>query len=278
MSALVIVIMLAAMAVIAAWVASLVTGDYSWVDRSWSILPVLYVGIFAGAARLRDVRLDLMAILVTAWGIRLTYNFARKGGYRGVEDYRWGVLRERMSARQFQLFNFFFIALYQNLLLVLISLPALNAYQHPQRTITVTDVALAAVFVLLLVIESVADNQQWRFQQEKHRQVARGLNPTVRFCQRGLFRYSRHPNYFFEIAQWWVVFLVGAVASDSYLHVSLSGPVLLTLLFVGSTRFTEGISLRRYPEYAQHQKTTSAVIPWRRRTAPEGPITATEGA
>ncbi|MDE3106974.1 MAG: DUF1295 domain-containing protein, partial [Acidobacteriota bacterium] len=203
MSVLTLVIILAAAAIGGLWIASLVTRDYSWVDRAWSILPVLYVGAFAVAARLRDVRLDLMAILVTAWGVRLTYNFARKGGYRGVEDYRWGVLRERMSARQFQLFNFFFIAFYQNVLLLLISLPALDVYQHRQRALTPADAMLAALFVLCLVLETVADNQQWRFQQEKYRQIELGRAPTVRFCQSGLFRYSRHPNYFFEIAQWW---------------------------------------------------------------------------
>ena len=55
-----------------------------------------------------------MAVLVTAWGARLTFNFARKGGYTGMEDYRWAVLRGRMKPWQFQLFNLFFIVLYQN--------------------------------------------------------------------------------------------------------------------------------------------------------------------
>ncbi|MDE3007681.1 MAG: DUF1295 domain-containing protein [Acidobacteriota bacterium] len=276
MSVLTLVIILAAAAIGGLWIASLVTRDYSWVDRAWSILPVLYVGAFAVAARLRDVRLDLMAILVTAWGVRLTYNFARKGGYRGVEDYRWGVLRERMSARQFQLFNFFFIAFYQNVLLLLISLPALDVYQHRQRALTPADAMLAALFVLCLVLETVADNQQWRFQQEKYRQIELGRAPTVRFCQSGLFRYSRHPNYFFEIAQWWVVYLFGAIASDSFFHLTLSGPVLLTLLFVGSTRFTEEISLSRYPEYATYQASTSAVVPWIRRAASDRPVITAE--
>ena len=66
----------------------------------------------------------MMALLVTLWGARLTFNFARKGGYSGVEDYRWAVLRGRMTPRRFQIFNLLFIVLAQNALLVLIALPA----------------------------------------------------------------------------------------------------------------------------------------------------------
>jgi steroid 5-alpha reductase family enzyme len=87
--------------------------------------PPLVVLFVAGAisAGLTDARLDVMAGLVTMWGARLTFNFARKGGHAGVgtgaEDYRWVVLRARMSPLQFQLFNLFFIVIFQNPVLVL---------------------------------------------------------------------------------------------------------------------------------------------------------------
>ena len=106
------------------WLLSLVTREYSWVDRIWSIIPIAYLAVFAAAAGFHDARLNLMAVLVLAWGARLTFNFARKGGYApGGEDYRWGVLRDRLRPWQFGLFNFFFISLYQNVILLLISLP-----------------------------------------------------------------------------------------------------------------------------------------------------------
>ncbi len=257
------VIIIASAAAAFAWIASLLTKDYSWVDRSWSIMPVVYLWVFALDAHARNARLDVMAILVTLWGARLTFNFARKGGYRGVEDYRWGVLRSRMSRAQFQTFNFFFIALYQHALLVLISLPALSAYDHQRTSFSALDGLLAVAFLVCLGLETVADEQQWRFQCQKHDVTERGGTPKVRFLQTGLFRYSRHPNYFFEIAQWWVLFFFGAVAQGSLLEWTGLGAMLLTLLFVGSTRFTEEISLSRYPEYALYQRRTSAVIPWR---------------
>jgi steroid 5-alpha reductase family enzyme len=244
------------------WVLSLITGEHSWVDRIWSIVPVGYVWVFAVAAGLEDARLDLLAALVTLWGVRLTFNFARKGGYRpGGEDYRWEVLRGRMRPAAFQVFNLLFIVIYQNVLLLLIALPAWTAYLHPSP-LDPLDVVLAALFLAFLLGETVADQQQWRFQQWKKREAAAGRVSSPRFLQTGLFRYSRHPNFFFEQAQWWVVFLFGCVAAGSLLQWTVIGPLLLTGLFVGSTVFTERISRSRYPEYAEYQARTSPVVPW----------------
>jgi len=245
-----------------AWIASLVSGDTSWVDRSWSILPVIYVWEFAVRAGLSNVRLNVMAIVVTAWGVRLTFNFARKGGYSGVEDYRWAALRARMSRWQFQLFNVFFIVLYQNALLVLISLPALTAFDHRSTPFAARDAVLAAVFLGCTVGETIADQQQWDFQQWKRREADAGRDPHPRFAQFGLFHYSRHPHYFFEQAQWWTLFFMGAVAARSVLQWTVFGPLLLSVLFIGSTRFTEQITLSRYPEYADYQRRTSCAVPW----------------
>ena len=262
MSPLEVVIVIASVASLFAWVASLVSGDTSWVDRMWSIVPVVYVWVFAGYAHLNDTRLNVMAVLVTLWGVRLTFNFARKGGYTGVEDYRWPVLRAGMTAWQFQLFNLFFIVIYQMFLLVLITMPALTAYDNQGTSFGAVGITLTVLFVLLLAGETVADQQQWNFHKTKHADIAARRTPDPQFLQTGLFKFSRHPNYFFEISQWWVVYLFGAAAAASLFQWTIAGAVLLTLLFVGSTRFTEKITLSKYPEYADYQRRTSPVIPW----------------
>lgn len=244
-----------------AWIASLISHEHSWVDRLWSIVPVVYVWVFAASAGLQDARLDVMAVLVTLWGARLTFNFARKGGYRGVEDYRWAALRARMKPWQFEVFNLLFIVLYQNLILVLITLPTSTAYEN-RSPFGVWDAVLAALFIALLAGETIADQQQWRFQNWKLAERAAGREPNPRFLQDGLFRFSRHPNFFFEQAQWWVLFLFGAAAAGSVLQWTVLGALLLTVLFIGSTGFTESITLSRYPEYAEYRKTTSALVPW----------------
>jgi len=255
------------------WLLSLVTREHSWVDRIWSIVPVVYVWVFAIDTGLGDGRLLLMAVLVTLWGIRLTFNFARKGGYaRGGEDYRWEYLRARMSRPLFEVFNLLFIVCYQNVLLLLIALPAYTAWRNP-RPLTVLDGVLAAAFLAALVGETIADQQQWNFQQWKKAERAAGREPGIRFVRTGLFRVSRHPNFFFEQTQWWLLFFIGCVAAGSLWQWTVVGPALLIALFIGSTRFTEQISRKRYPEYADYQARVSALVPWfpRRGSRPAGP-------
>ena len=269
MGALLVAVWIAVGACALVWIASLITKDTSWVDRIWSIVPVVYLWVFAASAGLADARLDVMAALVTVWGARLTFNFARKGGYSGMEDYRWAVLRAQMKPWQFQLFNLFFITIYQNVILLLIALPAVTAYEN-KTPFTALDLILAVVFIGFTIGETVADQQQWNFQNWKKAETDAGRTPNPRFLQSGLFRLSRHPNFFFEQAQWWVIFLFGASAAGSILQWTVAGPFLLTVLFVGSTIFTENISKSKYPEYSLYQKRTSAIVPWfPRRAAPK---------
>ena len=277
MTPLVLVLIVAAVTCAGCWIASLLRKDTSWVDRVWSIVPAAYVWIFAVAGMLDGNdpwRLLFMALLVTAWAVRLTFNFARKGGYTGMEDYRWAILRGRMRPWQFQLFNLFFIVLYQNALLVLITLPALIAWQNPAALIG-WDVAFAVLFTAFLVGEFVADQQQWEFHRAK---AAAGGRLEPGFVTTGLFRVSRHPNFFFEQAQWWTFYAIGATAAvasglgfwGGAINWTIAGAVLLSLLFVGSTIFTESITSSKYPAYAEYRRRTSMLVPLppRRRTKP----------
>ena len=94
-------------------------------DVAHAFVCLMTAAVEVAPASVLDPRLLLMTALVALWGGRLTFNFARKGGYRkGGEDYRWAVVRRRMPTRAFAVFNVLFIAGYQNLLLLLISLPA----------------------------------------------------------------------------------------------------------------------------------------------------------
>lgn len=254
---------------VATWLMSLVTRENSWVDRIWSIAPVAYLWVFAAASD--TSRVTVMAVLVTLWGVRLTFNYARKGGYRpGGEDYRWAMLRSRMPRWQFQVFNLLFITVYQNIIIFLITLPALTAYLNPSA-LNAADVVIAVLFLLALAGETIADQQQWAFHRRKAAAREAGRESAAQFLQAGLFRFSRHPNFFFEQLQWWLLYLFAIAATGVVLHWSLAGAVLLTLLFVGSTTFTESITRSKYPEYADYQRRTSAVVPWLpRRRVPVG--------
>ncbi len=248
------------------WLTSVLTGNCSQVDRLWSLAPPGYVIWFAARAGFRDPRLDTMAVLTALWGARLTYNFARKGGYRaGSEDYRWPVLRKRFGPVLFQLFNATFIASYQNVLLFLIALPAWAAFERRATPFGVIDAAATAGFLVFLAGETVADEQQWRFQAAKHARRARGElvagAGSGEFLTKGLFAWSRHPNFFCEQAMWWMLYLFSVGAGAGWLNATIAGAVLLTLLFQGSTTFTERLSLEKYPSYAAYQRTTSRLLP-----------------
>lgn len=249
------------------WLLSVLTREYSWVDRIWSLVPVAYAGIFAGHAGFADPRLNVLFVLVALWGARLTFNFGRKGGYaRGGEDYRWAILRGRMAPWQFQLFNLFFITLCQNGILLLIALPAWTALEH-RTPFGVADALLALAFLACLAGRPWPIQQQWDFHRRKAAELAAGRVPDPQFRQTGLFRFSRHPNFFFEQAQWWLVAGFGVAAAGA-LTWTVAGALLLSVLFVGSTIFTESITRGRYPEYAQYQRRTSPVVPWFPRRVP----------
>lgn len=242
------------------WVLSLITREYSWTDRIWSLVPLAYVWVFAAASGFAP-RLVLMAVLVTLWGARLTFNFARKGGYApGGEDYRWSILRRRLKPWQFAAFNLVFISVYQNIIIFLMTLPALTVYDHG-APLNAGDWVLAVLFMAALAGETAADQQQWDFQQWKAAEREAGRTPQPGFRQTGLFRFSRHPNFFFEQVQWWLFYGFAVTATGDWLHWTVLGAVLLTLLFIGSTVFTESISRSRYPDYVQYQRRTSAIIP-----------------
>lgn len=245
------------------WLLGLVTGEHSWVDRLWSILPVGYTAWFASRTGFADVRLTVMAVLVFAWGARLTFNFARKGGYaKGGEDYRWAVLRAKLTKLEWQLFAFFFVAGVQNAIIFIITLPAWVALRGVGRPFGVIDAVAIALFVAFLAGETIADRQQWDFHLTKKAKIALGEPVDPPFCTTGLFRYSRHPNFFCEQALWWSFYLFSVGATGEWLNVSIIGAAVLTGLFHGSTNFTESITLSKYPSYAEYQKQTSRLVPW----------------
>jgi steroid 5-alpha reductase family enzyme len=253
------------------FVVSEITRNYSQVDKLWSLMPIIYSWITAAASP--SPRLFLMAALVTCWGLRLSYNFYRKGGYsiipwKGAEDYRWQIVREHpmMKGRlRFGLFNLFFISLYQNILIFLFSSPLLLASLYPERSLTVNDLIAAILMVVFIVAEGIADNQQYRFHQEKQNKVsgAKRYQTSLKkgFLTEGLWRYARHPNFAAEQGIWISFYFFGVAASGHWINPTLTGPLLLVLLFMGSTWLTESISIRKYPDYADYQKETPKFIP-----------------
>jgi steroid 5-alpha reductase family enzyme len=263
------IVMLAVAAV--CFVVSELTRNYSQVDKLWSLLPIAYGWITAAAYPLP--RVIIMAALATIWGLRLSYNFSRKGGYniipwKGEEDYRWAIMRNTSALKgrfRFGLFNLFFISLYQNIVIFLFSSPLLLAALYSEKSLTVIDIIASLLMLTFIIIETVADNQLFRFHQEKKNIVNEEKLYTKSlskgFMTEGLWKYVRHPNFTSEQAIWVCFYFFGVAASGKWLNITILGPVLLIIIFAGSSRLTENISKEKYPEYTAYQKEVSRFIP-----------------
>ena len=257
-----------------------ISGNNSQMDKLWSLLPIAYTWVIAIKGGM-DIRLIIYAILVTLWGIRLTFNFARKGAYRikfweGEEDYRWAILRKNSILKNrflWALFDLFFISIYQNLIVLAICLPAL-ACVGSTATFGVFDYIASISAALFLVIELIADEQQWKFHETKKALLKEGKSldeldePYSRgFNTIGLWGYLRHPNYLGEQGFWFALyfFVLGAGATMyGVFNMTLVGPLFLILLFLGSSTFGESISSSKYPKYSDYQRQVFKYLPLRK--------------
>ena len=258
-----------------AFLVSTITDNYSQVDKLWSTIPIAYGWI---AAYYSDfyIRIVFMAGLISIWGIRLTYNFARRGGYSwkfwtGEEDYRWSILRAKPGFEQkwkWILFNFFFISGYQMALILLMTLPIVKCLGSDVE-FGIWDYLIGIVFCGFVIIEFIADQQQYDFQQEKYRLKNEGKELTGKFklgfTHTGLWAYMRHPNYMAEQEVWLIFYLFSIVATGNIVNWSIAGALLLVLLFKGSSDFSESISAKKYPEYKRYQKEVGRFLPIKKK-------------
>jgi steroid 5-alpha reductase family enzyme len=241
------------------------TGNNSQMDKLWSLLPIAYTWVIAANGGM-TTRLVVMAVLATLWGVRLTFNFARKGAYRlkfweGEEDYRWAVLRAKKEFQprwKWTLFNLFFISIYQNALVLMTTFPAL-VLMNVDVPFGWFDGLAAALMLGFIIYETVADEQQWAFQSTKWKMIGEGKKLeelpapyNLGFNTQGLWSRSRHPNYFAEQGTWCAFYLFTVGAGIGIFNWSIIGALLLIVLFLGSSAFAEEISASKYPAYADY--------------------------
>lgn len=275
-----ILVIVAASSALYCFVVGEISHNNSQMDKLWSILPIAYTWIVAIKGNM-SLRLVIIAILVTLWGIRLTFNFARKGAYSikfwtGVEDYRWLVLRKKKILSNkiaWMLFDLFFISIYQNGLVLAMTLPAV-AIMNSTASFGVFDIIVALIVLAFLVIETISDEQQWKFYSKKHELLKDGKSlaeiesPYNKgFNTTGLWAYSRHPNYLGEQGFWVSIYLFVIASNVCHFGIfnwSIFGCALIVLLFIGSSSFGESVSANKYPDYSKYQQSVSKYIPLRK--------------
>lgn len=221
------------------------------VDVIWTLgigaAAVWYAAVLDGALLPRV----LVAFLGALWSLRLAAHLAPRV-LRGPEDGRYRQLRRHWQSHQGKMFGMF---QFQACLVVLFSLPFLAVARNTRAALSPWMVAGIAVWIASVWGEAVADRQLARFRADPANEG--------RTCRAGLWRYSRHPNYFFEWLHWFAY--VGLAVGSPLLWLSGCGPVVMYvfLRWVSGIPFTEAQALRtRGEDYRRYQAETSRLIPW----------------
>lgn len=225
--------------------------NHGLIDIVWGMGFIVSAGLSYAAGQPRGPVPLLMTLLVSLWGLRLTIHLARRNIGK-PEDYRYANMRATWNPRTFPIRMFVQIYLLQLVLNFLINLPTIVTNLQGQTAWG--PLAMAGLFVWLVgfFFESVGDWQLKRFRADP---VNKG-----RLITGGLWRYSRHPNYFGEATQWWGLFCL-AVSGNGRYWLVLS-PVLITffLLYVSGVPMLEKKYAGR-PDWEAYKSRTSKFVP-----------------
>jgi steroid 5-alpha reductase family enzyme len=229
----------------------------SFYDPYWSVAPIS-IAIFWVATAASDIsscRPWIVIALVSLWGLRLTWNWAR--GWQGLkhEDWRYADMRARHGVKKrFWIVELIGIELVPTLVVFLGCLSLYPVLAKPTRLIWWPDYIAVLVTAAAIFIEATSDEQMIAFAKTKQ---------PGQIMNRGLWKYSRHPNYFGEVTFWWGLYLFALAANPSYWW-TIAGPIAITMLFLFiSIPMMDKRSMARRPEYAERMKKVSALVPWR---------------
>lgn len=235
------------------WVAGRLD-NYGVVDVAWTAEVGLLAVLYAVLAEAPPARAWLVAITGAVWSLRLgVYLFRRVMALHPVEDTRYQDLRKAWSPRvHARMFGFFQI---QALAAAFFSLPFALTLGNPSGDLDGVELAGASLWVVGVMGESFAD---WQLAAFKADPATRG-----QICRRGLWGWSRHPNYFFEWVVWCGFALMALPAPHGWLALACPVGMLWLLLRVTGIPALEAAALsRRGDAYREYQRTTSAFVPW----------------
>jgi steroid 5-alpha reductase family enzyme len=237
----------------ATWLVSLALGDVSIVDSTWSILVLLPAIACAILLPETGPRMPMVMALAVLWAVRLTAYITWRNWGEG-EDHRYQEIRAR-NQPHFERKSLYLVFGLQGLLAWIVSAPLLVALAS-QQPLGWLDTLGFALYAIGLFFESVGDSQLMRFRSDS--------TNSDKVLDRGLWRYTRHPNYFGEFCIWWGFYLIAYSAGGWWV---IASPLLMSMLLLkvsGVTLLEKSIGLRR-PEYRDYVARTNAFFPWKPR-------------
>ena len=234
------------------WLLSVRLRDASIIDPFWGAGFVVIAVTAAAYNQASAPRSWLLVALTTLWGLRLSIHLLQRNWGHG-EDRRYVAMRQK-HGRRFWWVSLFTVFLLQGVIMAIVALPLQIALTKDQPTLLgFLDLAGLLLWAVGLFFETVGDWQLQRFQ----------ANPANagQVLDRGLWRYTRHPNYFGDFCVWWGLYLIAAAGGAWWTAFS---PLLMSVLLLkvsGVTLLESTITTRR-PEYASYQSRTSPFFPW----------------
>ena len=258
-----VVLVLDVLATLTIFLFSMVFNNSSLYDPYWSLLPPIIIAFWvfdsyapADLSLLHWIILSLVAV----WSLRLTWNWINR--WRGIKDEDWRYIAFRFKYQEYYwMVSLFGIHLFPTLIVLLACLAVYPALVLGDGSMGIMEWTAAAVTLAAIVIEWIADLQLRRYICDKSR---------CDFLSTGLWKYSRHPNYFGEVLFWTGLFLFSTGLPQVYWWI-LPGPVLMILMFYTiSIPMIDKRMLRRKTGYRDYSKRTSALIPWIPRSHPAG--------
>ena len=242
------------------WVVSLPLRNASIVDPIWSLgfVIVAVVATITARSHLDGLRTGVLLVLVAVWGLRLSLHlFTRNVGHG--EDPRYVAMRRHWGPR-FWLISLFTVFVLQGVLMWIVSLPLQLGIGLATRATGWPVLLVVGVVVWLIGVgfESIGDAQLRRFRADP--------NSAGTVLDTGLWRYTRHPNYFGDACVWWGIALV-ALGAGGWAWLGLVGPVVMTTLLrrVSGVTLLEKSMVKRRPGYADYVRRTSPFVPRRPR-------------
>ncbi len=236
----------------ALWLVSLIVRDSSIVDIFWGPGFVMLAWIYFALTDGFVGRKVLIAGLTTIWGLRLGVHILLRNWGKG-EDFRYAAWRQEYG-RRWWWYSYLQTFLLQGGLMVSISAPLLFAQFYPMPArLTAFDFVGVAIWLIGFIFETVGD---WQLARFKRNPANRG-----RVLDTGLWRFTRHPNYFGDAAQWWGYFLIALATPLGFL--SAFSPILMTFLLLrvsGVAMLEKTLAVTR-PEYRDYIQRTSAFFP-----------------
>jgi len=235
------------------WIWSVFIKNVSIVDIFWGLGFVVVNTFYVFMSGELNARKIVILTLVCIWGFRLAIYLAIRNIGKG-EDFRYQEFRQNYGPKRYWWFSYFQTFLLQGVLIMIISLPLLGInYNNSNGNLQILDYLGIIIWIIGFTFETVGDFQLSNFKRDSKNKG--------KILHTGLWKYTRHPNYFGDSAVWWA-YGIFSIAAGSYWQAI--GAVIMTLLIlkISGVSLLEKTLKETKPQYKEYIQKTSSFIPW----------------